>query len=149
MDEDRTRSRVTELSREPCQGDSAGAMAWGAVELEAELSEWLKRLPSRHLAAVAFYIDLLARHGPQLPWPHVRQVDRKLRKLRFHLDGRAVRIIYWIAPGRRIVLLTVFMKARMREQREISRARSVLKRRQVGAAGVIEADVVEAGAAEG
>ena len=35
---------------------------------------------------------------------------------------------YWIAPGRRIVLLTVFTKSRMREDREIERARRALAR---------------------
>jgi len=29
-----------------------------------------------------------------------------------------VRITYWIASGRRIVLLTVFVKTRMREDKE-------------------------------
>ena len=109
--------------------------SWGAIELDTELTEWLKRLPARHLATVAFYLDLLARHGPQLGWPHVRQTDAKLRKLRFHLDGRAVRIIYWIAPGQRIVLLTVFMKGRTREQHEVGRARRALKRYQSGRRG--------------
>jgi hypothetical protein len=38
-----------------------------------------------------------------------------------------VRITYWIAPGRRIILLTVlFRKTRMREDREIDRARRAL-----------------------
>ena len=35
---------------------------------------------------------------------------------------------YWIAPGRRIVLLTTFTKTRMREDREIGRARLALAR---------------------
>ena len=35
---------------------------------------------------------------------------------------------YWIATGRRIVLLTVFVKSRMREEREIDRARRALAR---------------------
>jgi hypothetical protein len=39
-----------------------------------------------------------------------------------------VRITYWIASGRRIVLLTVFVKTRMREDREIERARRSLAR---------------------
>lgn len=138
MDEDQIRSGVAELSvadmsRAPGLNSGASVAAWGAVELDAELAEWLRCLPTRHLAAVAFYLDLLAAQGPQLRWPHVRQVDAKLRKLRFHLDGRAIRIIYWIAPGHRIVLLTVFMKSRMREQREIARARIALKRCQIGA----------------
>lgn len=156
MDEDRTRSRVAELSSGPAPnqgpGPSYGASAttWGALELDTELAEWLKRLPARHLATVAFYLDLLARHGPQLNWPHVRQLDDKLRKLRFHLDGRAVRIIYWVAPGRRIVLLTVFMKARKRGSREIGRARSALNRYQAGnraTAGAVEQPATEVGMA--
>ena len=52
----------------------------------------------------------------------------KLRELRFHVDRRAVRVTYWIASGRRIVLLTVFVKSRMREDREIERARRALAR---------------------
>ena len=58
--------------------------------------------------------------------PYTRQLDGKLRELRFHLERRAVRVTYWIATGRRIVLLTVFAKARMREEREIERARRAL-----------------------
>ncbi len=51
-----------------------------------------------------------------------------MRELRFHLRGRAVRVTYWIASGRRIVLLTVFAKTRMRETQEIDRARRALRR---------------------
>jgi len=60
--------------------------------------------------------------------PYTRQLDGKLRELRFHLDGNAVRVTYWIASGRRIVLLTVFQKTRMREEREVERARRALRR---------------------
>ncbi|MGK8487758.1 type II toxin-antitoxin system RelE/ParE family toxin [Nocardia asiatica] len=52
-----------------------------------------------------------------------RQLDGKLRELRFYMDSFAVRLTYWIAPGRRIVMLTVFVKTRMREHAEIERAR--------------------------
>jgi hypothetical protein len=48
--------------------------------------------------------------------------------LRFHLDRQAVRITYWLAPGRRVVLLTVFVKTRMREVHEVARARRALAR---------------------
>jgi hypothetical protein len=37
-------------------------------------------------------------------------------------------VTYWIASGRRIVLLTVFSKSQMREVREIERARRALAR---------------------
>ncbi len=79
-------------------------------------------------AAAAFYIDLLAQEGPLLGESYTRQLDGKLRELRFHLDRQAVRVTYWIASGRRIVLLTVFVKSRMREVREVERARRALER---------------------
>ncbi|MEW9532157.1 hypothetical protein [Microbispora sp. NPDC049125] len=40
--------------------------------------------------------------------------------MRFHLDREAVRITYWLAKDRRIILLTVFRKQRMREPAESS-----------------------------
>jgi hypothetical protein len=39
-----------------------------------------------------------------------------------------MRISYWIATDRRIILLTVFRKTGMRETREIERARKVYRR---------------------
>jgi hypothetical protein len=99
----------------------------GVVELETELSQWLKRLPPGHFATVAFYLDLLARRGERLSWPYACQLDSRLRELRFHLDGRAVRITYWIGPGRKIVPLTVFMKARSKPDFELVRARKALR----------------------
>lgn len=77
---------------------------------------------------MAFYVDLLASEGALLGEPYSKQLDGKLRELRFYLDEIAVRITYWIAPGRRIVLLTVFHKSRPREEREIERARRALRR---------------------
>jgi pilus assembly protein TadC len=50
------------------------------------------------------------------------------RSARFHLDRQALRITYWIATGRRIILLTVFVKSRMREARELERAVRALAR---------------------
>lgn len=39
-----------------------------------------------------------------------------------------MRLTYWIAPDRRIVLLTVFAKTCMHEDREVERARRALAR---------------------
>lgn len=107
---------------------SINAMAWGTVELEPEIRDWLEQLPIARFATAAFYIDLLAERGPLLSEPYTRQLDGKLRELRFHLDRQAVRVTYWIASGRRIVLLTMFVKTRMREDREVERARRALAR---------------------
>lgn len=103
-------------------------MPWGTVELEPEVREWLEKLPVNMFATAAFYVELLAEEGPLLGEPYTRQLDGKLRELRFHLDGRAVRVTYWIAPKRRIVLMTVFMKTRMREVAQIDRARRAMDR---------------------
>jgi hypothetical protein len=103
-------------------------MTWGSVELEPEVRDWLEKLSPRRFARAAFYIDLLAEYGSLLGEPYSRQLDGKLRELRFYLDDEAVRVTYWIAPGRRIVLLTVFRKTRMREVREVQRARRALAR---------------------
>ncbi len=82
-------------------------MPWGVVELEPEVADWVRTLPD----------DEFGRAG-------------KLRELRFYLGavGQAVRIAYFIASGRRIVLLTVFSKQRRRERAEIARAVRAMKR---------------------
>jgi hypothetical protein len=103
-------------------------MSWGSVELEPEVRDWLEELPSTLFARTAFYIDLLAEEGPLLGEPYTKQLDGKLRELRFYLERDAVRVTYWIGTGRRIILLTVFRKTRMREDREIERARRALAR---------------------
>lgn len=76
----------------------------------------------------AFYIDLLAEQGPILGEPYTKQLDGKLRELRFFLERRAVRITYWITSDRRIIMLTVFYKTRKRDEREVERARRALAR---------------------
>lgn len=103
-------------------------MDWGTIELEPEVQEWLECLPAPQFATAAFYLDLLAERWPLLDEPYTRQLVGKLRELRFHLDRRSIRITYWVASGRRIVLLTVFTKTRMRERREVARALLALRR---------------------
>ncbi|PYC69680.1 hypothetical protein C7C45_15510 [Micromonospora arborensis] len=51
-------------------------------------------------------------------------------EVRTWLEGlrEAVRVTYWIASDRRIILLTVFRKTRMREDREVERARRAFER---------------------
>lgn len=57
-------------------------MAWGTVELEPEVRDWLEGLPARQFATAAFYVDLLADQGPLLGEPYTRQLSGKLRELR-------------------------------------------------------------------
>ncbi len=103
-------------------------MLWGEVELEPEVRDWYLALDDEDQARVEFHIDRLAQEGPLLDEPQTKQLDGKLRELRFYLGGRATRITYWIATARRIVLLTVFVKTRRQERREIRRARLAMER---------------------
>jgi hypothetical protein len=103
-------------------------MSWGEVELEPEVADWYLALDDTDRARVRFHIDRLAELGPLLDEPHTRQLDGKLRELRFFLAGRPMRMSYWIAPGRRIVLLTVFAKTQRRERHEVRRARTAMDR---------------------
>jgi Phage derived protein Gp49-like (DUF891) len=51
----------------------------------------------------------------------------KVRELRFHLLAQQTRVTYWLAPGRRVILLTVFRKTRSAETAEVSRAQQAQK----------------------
>jgi len=101
-------------------------MSWGSVELEPEVKEWLEGLTGAQFGHAAFYIDLLSDRGVSLSEPYTKQLDGKLRELRFDLGRQAVRITYWIAPHRRIILLTVFTKSKDRERAEVARAKKAM-----------------------
>lgn len=70
---------------------------------------------------------MLAAAPTTLAEPYSRHLGGKLRELRFTMDGNAVRITYWLAPERRLVLLTVFRKTRQREVAEVERAQLAQK----------------------
>ena len=92
------------------------AMSWGEVELEPEVRDWFLALDEAEQGRVEFHIDRLAERGPLLDEPHTKQLDGKLRELRFYLGNHNIRATYWIAPGRRIILLTVFVKQGRQER---------------------------------
>lgn len=103
-------------------------IAWGEVELEPEVRDWFNALSRWHTGRVVDHINLLEERGVLLGEPHTRQLRGKLRELRFTLDGDAIRITYYIASGRRIILLTVFRKTARRERAEIERAAATMQR---------------------
>ncbi len=109
---------------------SCEKMSWGSVELEPEVADWIEALPATEFGRAEFYIDLLKDRGPLLDQPYTRQLRGKLRELRFYLGARgdALRLSYWIGPGRRIILLTVFRKQRRHERAEIERAYKAMQR---------------------
>lgn len=103
-------------------------MTWSRIEVHPEVGSWLERLSVEDFGHAAFYIDLLAEQGALRGEPYTRQLRGKLRELRFYLGREQRRIGYFIAPGRRIVLLTVFRKTKPRETAEIARAEAEMTR---------------------
>jgi hypothetical protein len=103
-------------------------MAWGTIEAEPEVTKWLLSLNDEDFGQVERHIDLTAEEGVHLGEPFTRQLRGKLRELRFYLGRSQTRITYYIATGRRIVLLTVFARTRPREATEIERAWRAMRR---------------------
>lgn len=95
------------------------------VEIEPEVRLWLTNLSASDYERAEHAAERLAASATTLGEPHSRYLGDGVRELRFE-RGRhreAVRISYWLAPGRRIVLLTVFRKTRQRENAEVARAK--------------------------
>lgn len=102
------------------------------IELEPEVREWLAELSADHYERVEAHADHLAEKAEVLGEPYSRHLGGKVRELRFRLDGRSVRITYWLAPGRRVVLLTVFRKTRQCQRDEVNRAQLAQKACEAG-----------------
>ena len=92
------------------------------VEIEPEVRSWLASLSDRDFGRVDFLVGLLAEHAEDLGEPYTRHLGGKVRELRFHLLLQQTRVTYWLAPGRRVILMTVFRKSRGAETAEVARA---------------------------
>ncbi len=95
------------------------------VEIEPEVRLWLMNLPDADYQVAEHIVGLLLDAPATLGEPYSRHLGNGVRELRFALghDRQAVRVSYRLAPGRRIVLLTVFRKTKQREATEVERAK--------------------------
>ncbi|MFF2077543.1 type II toxin-antitoxin system RelE/ParE family toxin [Kitasatospora sp. NPDC058162] len=101
----------------------SGARTGYTVEIEPEVREWLSGCTLTEYRAAERAADRLAEDGELLPFPLASHLGGALRELRIG----PIRITYWLAPGRRAVLLTVFRKTRNRETDEVERAHRAQK----------------------
>src|SRR5580692_1866392 len=92
------------------------------IEVEPEVRSWLEQLSDRDFGRVDFLVGLLAERAADLGEPYTRHLGGKVRELRFHLLRQQTRVTYWLAPGRRAILLTPFRKTRGAEAAEVARA---------------------------
>src|ERR1022692_4546635 len=92
------------------------------IEVEPEVRSWLEQLSDRDFGRVDFLAGLLAERAADLGEPYTRHLGGKVRELRFHLLAQQPRVTYWLAPGRRLILLTGFLHTRHAEIAEVARA---------------------------
>lgn len=99
------------------------------LEIELEVRQWLDLLSGRDHLQAEHAAERLLDAPTTLGEPYSRHLGDGLRELRFAMghDSSAIRLTYWLAPERRIVLLTVFRKTRMREDAEVDRAKLAMK----------------------
>jgi hypothetical protein len=97
-------------------------MSRHVVAIEPEVRQWLDSLSDPDYGRAAFYADLLADNAETLGEPYSRHLRGMVRELRFHLQRQQVRITYWLAPSKRVVLLTMFDKIQRSEVAEVERA---------------------------
>lgn len=100
-----------------------------AIEIEPEVQHRPDTLADRDYLIAEHAAERLQDAPTTLGEPYSRNLGDGLRELRFTLghDSEAIRVTYWLAPNRRIVLLTVFRKTRMREAAEVERAQQARK----------------------
>jgi phage-related protein len=103
------------------------------IEIEPELCLWLENLPAHHYVTAEQKVDRLAENVTTLAEPYTRHLGGKVRELRFDLGDNAQRVTYWLAPDRRVVLLTVFRKTKMRETAQVARAQAACEASHVPA----------------
>ena len=92
-----------------------------AVEIEPEVRSWLERLSDRDFGRADFLVGLLAEQAEISASP-TPTPGREGPRTAVPPAGPADRVTYWLAPGRRIILLTVFRKTRNAEVAEVARA---------------------------
>ncbi|MFF2506036.1 type II toxin-antitoxin system RelE/ParE family toxin [Streptomyces sp. NPDC058067] len=94
------------------------------IEVEPEVRLWLLNLSPSDYETAEFAADRLSERAATLGEPHSRHLGSGVRELRFNLGPNrdAARVTYWLAPSRRVVLLTVFRKTKDRETAEVERA---------------------------
>lgn len=96
-------------------------------EIEPEVREFLESLTPGQYGQAEASFDLLLEAPTTLGEPHAKHLGDGLRELRLRIHPNDWRMAYWLAPGRRIILLTVFRKTRQIERREIQRALDAMK----------------------
>ncbi|MFD4482103.1 type II toxin-antitoxin system RelE/ParE family toxin [Streptomyces sp. NPDC058471] len=97
------------------------------IEIEPQVRDWLERLSTADHDKVEAAVDFRLLPDPlKARMPGAKPLGDGVWELRFDLGDSTMRIPYWLAPGRRIVL-TVFRKTRQVEHAEVEKAKVAQK----------------------
>jgi len=90
---------------------------------DVPVRSFIKEFNKKSRAKIGRYIDLLERHGPDLPRPYADQVRDKIRELRVRTTDGNIRIFYFFFIEKSIILLHAFKKKSQElPEREIEQA---------------------------
>jgi hypothetical protein len=98
-----------------------------AIEIEPEVEAWLDSITDREYGRAMAYAEMLAEEAETLGEPYARHLGDGVQELRIPMHPLDMRVSYWLGPGRRVILLTVFRKTRSRETAEVERAKRAQK----------------------
>jgi hypothetical protein len=83
-------------------------VAW-EIEYTEEFEDWWNEMPAEAQDGIAPSVELLAKFGPGLSFPHTSAIQSSrhdhLRELRIQYKGRPIRILYAFDPRRAAILL--------------------------------------------
>ena len=83
-------------------------MSW-EVEYTNEFGDWWDDLGETEQEDIAATVELLAEHGPALPFPYSSGISGsrhgRMRELRIQSGGRPIRVFYAFDPRRTAILL--------------------------------------------
>lgn len=98
------------------------------IEFSREVEKWLESLSDNDFRIADRHLQNLAEQGTALGMPRSKSLGGGLHELRFQCQNVERRITYTFDPGRRVITLTTFRKQRNSEQKQVARARLMLRR---------------------
>jgi phage-related protein len=104
------------------------ANGWAIEFFSPRVEAEILAMPVGLLARFVRYAERLEVFGPDLGLPHTRAMGRGLFELRLRASEGISRVFYGVLPGRRVVMLHVFIKKTQKTPvRELEIARRRMK----------------------
>lgn len=77
---------------------------------QSDVKDYLGNLKGKEMSKIKSYIIKLKENNGKLPAPFTKHLRDKIWELRINYNHKNHRILYFISPNRKIVLLSAFIK---------------------------------------